>query len=403
VTARRRYYRGRNLVTMRDVAAGQNRVYHFDHQGTTQCLTDQTGAVTDRFAADAWGVQVKRTGTSINRHWHIGRLGYYQQADQSNEYVRLRWLQVRLGLWSSRDPDRLNEPGGSSYTYTSNRPGWLVDPSGAAGATIHHFLVGNSTGWEQIRARHQGAVRIWSKLAPGQVNLSAVFRLPVLPEQLCICIGGNQRHLQTVNIKDWAQGGSSLARLVTRQWLYEDYRITPCDAEIVVWTYRNPDLPRTFADTVPTNWQGQPPKLQMIHGFTFWWEANFAEGDTIARHNQAGVLAHELGHGLFSLGHDACGLMYGYIQKQFPVQWTAECLAKKSARRLSAAWAIVVPPIRVCEGHVGMYGIECLNEEGSGSNPDTVPPFAIVHKGPCLIPGADCCHPVSTYPCPRPG
>jgi hypothetical protein len=36
---------------------------------TTQCLTDISGAVTDRFASDAWGVQVKRTGTSINRHW----------------------------------------------------------------------------------------------------------------------------------------------------------------------------------------------------------------------------------------------------------------------------------------------------------------------------------------------
>ena len=34
MTPRRRYYRGRNLVTMRDVAAGQNYVYHFDHQGT---------------------------------------------------------------------------------------------------------------------------------------------------------------------------------------------------------------------------------------------------------------------------------------------------------------------------------------------------------------------------------
>jgi hypothetical protein len=52
MTAVRRYYRGHDLVTVRDVAAGQSRVYHFDHQGTTQCLTGQAGAVTDRFAAD---------------------------------------------------------------------------------------------------------------------------------------------------------------------------------------------------------------------------------------------------------------------------------------------------------------------------------------------------------------
>ena len=62
-TPRRRYYRGHRLVAMRDCVANENRYYHFDHQGTTQCLTDSTGAVTDRFASNAWGVQVKRTGT----------------------------------------------------------------------------------------------------------------------------------------------------------------------------------------------------------------------------------------------------------------------------------------------------------------------------------------------------
>jgi len=67
-TALRRYFRGANLVAMQDVVAGKKYVYHFDEQGTTQCLTDAaTGAVTDRFSCDAWGVPVKRSGTSINR------------------------------------------------------------------------------------------------------------------------------------------------------------------------------------------------------------------------------------------------------------------------------------------------------------------------------------------------
>jgi hypothetical protein len=64
-TALRTYYRGHNLAAMRDSVAATNRYYHIDHQGTTQCLTDSMGAVTDRFAADAWGVQVKRTGTAL--------------------------------------------------------------------------------------------------------------------------------------------------------------------------------------------------------------------------------------------------------------------------------------------------------------------------------------------------
>lgn len=79
-TSLRRYFRGHRLVAMQDVQANQTRYYHFDHQGTTQCLTDEAGAVTDRFASNAWGVPVKRTGTSINRQWYIAGLWRFQGA-----------------------------------------------------------------------------------------------------------------------------------------------------------------------------------------------------------------------------------------------------------------------------------------------------------------------------------
>jgi RHS repeat-associated protein len=127
VTALRRYYRGRKLVTMRDVAAGQNYVYQFDHQGTTQCLTDQTGAVTDRFASDAWGVQVKRTGTSINRHWYIGNWGYRRAVDRALDYVRARYYTMARGRWASEDPAQWTLLG---YRYARNSPSIDLDPSG---------------------------------------------------------------------------------------------------------------------------------------------------------------------------------------------------------------------------------------------------------------------------------
>src|SRR5947209_18724784 len=102
-TAPRTYYRGHTLVAMRDQVAAVNRYYHCDHQGTTQALTDSTGAVTDRFASDAWGVQVKRTGSSINRQWYVGQLGYVRQVDQALDYVRARYLDVARGRWKSSD------------------------------------------------------------------------------------------------------------------------------------------------------------------------------------------------------------------------------------------------------------------------------------------------------------
>jgi len=96
-TALRTYYRGDELVGLRDGQANSTRYYHFDHQGTTQCLTDRTGAVTDRFASDAWGVEVKRTGSSINRQWYVGNWGYTYDADSTLSYVRQRFARRLIG------------------------------------------------------------------------------------------------------------------------------------------------------------------------------------------------------------------------------------------------------------------------------------------------------------------
>jgi RHS repeat-associated protein len=128
-TPLRTYYHGpQGLAAMIDHASGQRRTFHYDHQGTVQCLTDGTGQVTDRFAANAWGVQVKRTGTGINRHWYIGRSGYYRQVDQALDYVRARWLDVAAAGWLSVDPLMPDvRPG---YKYAENQPSLARDPSG---------------------------------------------------------------------------------------------------------------------------------------------------------------------------------------------------------------------------------------------------------------------------------
>jgi hypothetical protein len=98
-TPLRRYYRGHNLVGMRDVPAGATRYYHFDHQGTTQCLTDSAGAVTDRFASDAWGVEVKRTGSSDNRYWYRGAEGLSREATSQLVQFQGEYSSGLLGRW----------------------------------------------------------------------------------------------------------------------------------------------------------------------------------------------------------------------------------------------------------------------------------------------------------------
>jgi len=164
-SALRRYYRGHSLVTMRDVQANASRHYHFDHQGTTQCLTDSSAAVTDRFSCDAWGVAAKKAGASINQNWYVGNCGYTQHHSQAC-YVRARHCNPGWGSWFSADPDdtlgiqprerhsvrkrsgatgpwrlpraQLNPCGpnrrGSTadlrYAYAGNQPSFSVDPSG---------------------------------------------------------------------------------------------------------------------------------------------------------------------------------------------------------------------------------------------------------------------------------
>jgi len=126
-TALRTYFRGHSQVSMEYGALREKRFYHFDNRGTTQCLTDSTGATSSRFCSDAWGVPTSRTGTDINRHWYIGNLGYYSGPDMDAPYVRARWYRPDTALWMSVDPvysaDR-------HYIYSDNNPAQLSDPSG---------------------------------------------------------------------------------------------------------------------------------------------------------------------------------------------------------------------------------------------------------------------------------
>lgn len=146
MTPLRTYYRGHDLTAMVDVPAGATRYFHFDHQGTTQALTDQSGAVTDRFAADAWGVQVKRTGTSINRHWYVGNWGYSRQPGAALEYVRARYLRCNHGNWLSVDPllaARSQVRARLWHRWQRSTPGVRKSVPQYSLATVHRYLYGD--------------------------------------------------------------------------------------------------------------------------------------------------------------------------------------------------------------------------------------------------------------------
>ncbi len=124
----RRYNRGRKLVSVTDAIAGTKSVYHFDHQGSTQCLTDATtGAVTARFSSDAWGVPLPAVAREPFS-WQ-GDYGMMAGMSLAPSYSRARYYTPILGQWLSRDPLRELR---ATYPYQGfqNDPVGQIDPSG---------------------------------------------------------------------------------------------------------------------------------------------------------------------------------------------------------------------------------------------------------------------------------
>ena len=70
----RAYAYGRQLISQRQLTGGQWSVsyYGYDGHGSVRFLTDQTGAVTDTYAYDAFGTLIEQSGTTPNEYLYAG-------------------------------------------------------------------------------------------------------------------------------------------------------------------------------------------------------------------------------------------------------------------------------------------------------------------------------------------
>ena len=71
-------------------AADSRRFYHFDENGSTAALTDDSGAVTDTYQIAPFGEVVSRTGVTANPFTWLGRFGVMQ------EDVGMFWVRPRM-------------------------------------------------------------------------------------------------------------------------------------------------------------------------------------------------------------------------------------------------------------------------------------------------------------------
>ncbi|MCP3998539.1 MAG: RHS repeat-associated core domain-containing protein, partial [bacterium] len=118
------------LIGLYRPSSGDTKYFHADGLGSVRVLSNEPGAVTDRYTYTAFGKLLEHSGSDVQPYQFAGEpydpnTGFY--------YNRARWLDVEAGRFISVDPF----PGIGArpatlhrYLYSENKPTFFVDPSG---------------------------------------------------------------------------------------------------------------------------------------------------------------------------------------------------------------------------------------------------------------------------------
>lgn len=98
----RSYTFGHNLISQRQLIAGQWQVnfYGYDGQGNVRLLTDFGHAITDTYEFDAFGNLIAQTGNTPNEHLYVGE---HFDANVGFYYLRARYLNPDSGRFLTLD------------------------------------------------------------------------------------------------------------------------------------------------------------------------------------------------------------------------------------------------------------------------------------------------------------
>jgi len=104
--------------------------YHYDGLGSTRALSDSTGNVSDEYFYDAFGVELARTGSTVNDYLFTGE---QYDAGLGNYYLRARYYDQGIGRFTQQDTwmGRGNDPVTlHKYLYANVDPVNGIDPTG---------------------------------------------------------------------------------------------------------------------------------------------------------------------------------------------------------------------------------------------------------------------------------
>ncbi|MBI2568444.1 MAG: hypothetical protein HYV63_15595, partial [Candidatus Schekmanbacteria bacterium] len=124
------------------IREGATRYIHADGIGSIRALTDEAGAVTDRYAYSAFGEPLAHDGADPQPYRFAG-----EPYDTSSgfAYHRARWMDPSAGRFASMDPwggSPFDPASLHRYTYAANDPVLVVDPTGRMTVTEALVVVG---------------------------------------------------------------------------------------------------------------------------------------------------------------------------------------------------------------------------------------------------------------------
>ena len=133
-TTSKTYIYGQDLLSVSESSTSTStfntRYYAYDGGGSVRALTDESGAITDRYTYDAFGVLLEHTGTSDNVYLYRGE---QWDVDLGLYYLRARFMNPDSGRFWNQDTyeGRNSDPTSlHKYLYAHGNPVSFSDPTG---------------------------------------------------------------------------------------------------------------------------------------------------------------------------------------------------------------------------------------------------------------------------------
>ncbi len=125
---------------------GTHRYYHFNPQGATVAISDDSQTITDSYTYDVFGKLTGSTGSTENPFKYLGQFGV---ADDENGllYIRARYYEPELGRFVSKDTypvKERNTQGLSKYGYAMNNPIVMLDINGYCPQNVNYIDTSDS-------------------------------------------------------------------------------------------------------------------------------------------------------------------------------------------------------------------------------------------------------------------